>query len=460
MTCEVDGDTTIDICYGTVMISDAVQYSITGRDAATVARSIEQGVVSGRLAPGEALPSVRTLARTLGISPTTVAAAYRDLRLRGVLVTHDRSRTAVAHRPPLATRLAPEPPEGTVDLASGNPDPALLPDLAAALGSIEPAHRLYGDEPAVEELLELARSDLADDGVAAEEVMVTAGGLDGIERVLEVHCRLGDRVAVEDPCYIGTIDLVRTLGLEPVGVHVDDEGVDPGMLDDVLSRGVSAVLIVPRAQNPTGAALTAERAAAIRQVLAEHPEPLVIEDDAASWVSGVDHQPITTDRERWAVVRSVAKSLGPDLRVALLAADRDTVTRVQGRQRLGTGWVSHLLQRLTVSVWRSARDDGTLEGAAASYRARRTALIDALAGNDLVAYGASGLNVWVPVIEEVPVVQGLAARGWAVQAGEPFRLSSQPGIRVTVAGMSDDQGEVFAHDLIDVLGHRLGTRRG
>ncbi|MEX0835064.1 MAG: GntR family transcriptional regulator, partial [Nitriliruptor sp.] len=82
-------------------------------------------MISGALQPGEPVPSVRALARTLEVSPTTVAAAYRDLRQRGVLVSHDRSRTVVGHRPPLSVRLAPPIPPGSIDLASGNPDPAL-----------------------------------------------------------------------------------------------------------------------------------------------------------------------------------------------------------------------------------------------------------------------------------------------------------------------------------------------
>jgi DNA-binding transcriptional MocR family regulator len=410
--------------------------------------------------PGTAVPSVRALARELGISPSTVAAAYRDLRQRGVLVSHDRSRTVVAHGPPLAIRLAPDLPEGAVDLASGNPDPALLPDLGPALAEIGPVHRLYGEDATVDELLELARADLEADGIPTDHLAVVGGALDGIERVLEVHCRVGDRIAVEDPSYIGSLDLVRTLGLDPVPVSIDDEGPETGSVADALDQGVRAMLIVPRAQNPTGAALSAERAAALRTVLAGHPEVLVIEDDHASWVSGVPYHRVIDQRPRWAVVRSVAKSLGPDLRVAILAGDDETVLRVVGRQRLGTGWVSHLLQHLAASVWRRASTDGTLEDAAATYAIRRRALIDALATLDIVARGKSGMNVWVPVTEEVPVVQGLAASGWAVQAGEPYRIVAPPAIRITVSALPTERADALASDLAEVLDQHLRTRRG
>lgn len=422
-------------------------------------------MVAGELTPGAAVPSVRALAAELGVSPTTVASAYRDLRRRGVLVSHDRSRTVVGHRPPLARRLGPVIPAGAVDLATGNPDPSLLPDVATVVGevvaSLSSTPRMYGGEPARPELLERATDALRADGVPTAHLAVVAGGLDGIERVLEVHLRVGDRVVVEDPGYVGGLDLVRALGLVPVPVAIDDHGLEPDALAEVLARGVEAVLVVPRAQNPAGAAVSETRAATLRDLLAAHPDVLVIEDDHAAAVAGAPLAAVADrDRERWAVVRSVAKGLGPDLRLAVLAGDEDTVGRVLGRQRLGTGWVSHLLQVVVERTWARAVADGTLVAAAEAYAARRTALIAELAARDVVAFGASGLNVWVPVPEEVPVVQGLATHGWAVQAGEPFRSRSGPGIRVTVSQLPVGDASRFAGDLADVLDHPLGTRRG
>jgi DNA-binding transcriptional MocR family regulator len=443
------------------MITDTAQYTIRGSTAAAVVRSVERGVTSGALQPGEAVPSVRALARDLGLSPTTIAAAYRDLRQRGVLVSHDRSRTVVGHRTPLTGRLAPTVPAGAVDLATGNPDPSLLPDLRPAIGRLDPTVRLYGTAPGHPPLLERAAAAMRADGLPADHLAVVAGGLDGIERVLEVHLRVGDLVAVEDPGYTGAIDLVRAMGLTPVPVEVDDDGPVPDALGAALARGVQAVLVVPRAQNPTGAAIGADRASELRALLAEHPDVLVIEDDHAAAVAGAALHPLTDPtRERWVAVRSTAKGLGPDLRVAVLSGDEDTVARVLGRQRLGTGWVSHLLQELTADTWRRAVDEGTLDHAADVYAARRRALIAALADHDLVAHGRSGLNVWVPVAEETPVVQGLAARGWAVLAGEPFRLDASAGVRITTAGLPVERAEDLAADLADVLDRRLGTRRG
>jgi DNA-binding transcriptional MocR family regulator len=443
------------------MTTEPAQYKIVGTTAASIVRSVERGVTTGALRPGEAVPSVRALARELAVSPTTVAAAYRDLRQRGVLVSHDRSRTVVGHRPPLSGRLSPDIPEGAVDLTSGNPDPDLLPDLSPALASLTSSTLLYGAEPGHAGLLEHAAEALRTDGVPTDHLAVVGGAHDGIERVLEVHLRVGDRIAVEDPGYIGSLDLTRAMGLTPVPVAIDDEGPTPDGVAAALDRDVQAFLVVPRAQNPTGAALSDGRRRQLRELLDQHPGVLVIEDDHAAAVAGPPLHPLADpSRERWAMVRSVAKGLGPDLRVAVLTGDEDTVARVQGRQRLGTGWVSHLLQAIAVDTWTRAVDDGVLDHAARTYAERRRALVDALAEHELTAHGMSGLNVWVPVPEEVPVVQGMAARGWAVQAGEPFRIDAPPAVRITTAALPVERAGAVAADLAAVLEHRLGTRRG
>jgi len=435
-------------------------YDIVGASADELARCVEDGVLTGALRPGQVLPSVRGLARDLDLSPTTVAKAYRELRRRGVVVTEDRARTVVAHRPELRLRLAPTVPEGTVDLATGNPDARLLPSLAPATRTLPTAPARYTDDVLLPALIELTRDSFVGDGVVADHLLVVGGGLDGIERVLEAHLRLGDRIGVEDPGYPGSLDLVRALGLEPISIELDDQGPVPASLAAALTRGIEAVLLVPRAQNPTGAAWSAARTTVLRDLLASHPDVLVIEDDHAAPIAGVPARTLTTARARWAVIRSVAKWLGPQLRLGVLAGDEATTTRVLARQRLGTGWVSQVLQHLVAVTWATAAEDGSLQAAATAYTERRAALLAALADRGIHASGRTGLNVWVPVDEEVPVVQGLAGLGWAVAAGEAFRLAAPPGIRITVSLLSPSSAPHLARDVEQVLEQRLAGRRG
>lgn len=433
------------------------QYRISGRTRGQIVTSVESAVDDATLAPGAPLPSVRSLADDLGVSPATVAAAYRDLRTRGVVASRPRQGVHVARRPPLTGSAVASVPAGVIDLATGNPDPALLPPLPRLDPPDRP--RLYGEPPNLGALLGVAGEELASDGIAAEHLAVTSGALDGIDRVLDVHLRPGDRIAVEDPCWTGTRDLLLARGLDTVAVRVDDRGMVPAALAGVLRDGVRAVLLTPRAHNPTGAAIDDGRGDDLRRALATDPDVLVIEDDHAGLVSGAPYHTITTGRQRWAVVRSVAKALGPDLRLAVMAGDRFTVARVDGRQRLGPGWVSTILQRLVVALLTDPATRAALDAAAATYGRRRAALIDGLDSVGIGATGRSGMNVWVPVSEEAPLVAGLLQAGWAVRAGEPFRLATGPGLRITIAALQPPDARRLAGALARLLDARSARTR-
>src|ERR1051325_2732988 len=391
------------------------QKYLSGSTAVNIAGSVEAAVAGGKLAAGDALPTVRQLAAQLEVSPATVAGAFRILRERGVIVGDRRRGTRVRPAPPLSFPAETPVPEGVRDLAAGNPDLLLLPDLGKR--SFRPAHRLYGDQLNDPALLELARLQFRADDVPAEHIAVVSGALDGIERVLREHLRPGDRVAVEDPCFTGVLDLLSALALVAVPVTVDDQGLLPAELRRAL-KSCKALIVTPRAQNPTGAAFTPRRARELRALLAQRPDVLIVEDDHAGVIAGADYRTLVDkSRVRWAVVRSVSKSLGPDLRVALLAADAHTHARVEGRQTLGMRWVSHILQRTVTAIW---RDRAALR-AQRIYTARREALLRELRARGIAAHGVSGLNVWIPVAEESAVVQALARKGWGVNAGGRHR---------------------------------------
>ena len=413
------------------------RYEIGGRGASEIAASIERAILAGRLGPGAKLPTVRALGMALRVSPGTIAAAYRSLRLRGLISAAGRRGTIVRALPVLSPRPAVPLGARVRDVAGGGPDPALLPPLAPLLARLAPPPINYSAPACDAALLELARAGFAADGLPPGPITVVGGALDGIERVLQAGLRVGDRVIVEDPGYFAVFDLLRALGLVPLPVALDGAGPRSDALAGALAKGAAALILTPRAQNPTGAALTPARAAALRALLARHPDLLVIEDDHAGPIAG---QPALTvvepGRPRYAILRSVSKWLGPDLRLALLTADPLTIGRVEGRRQLGAGWVSHILQRLVVELWSDDQSRHLVRRAAGSYNQRRAALIAALAEHGIAASGRSGLNVWIPVREETILVQALRQAGWAVMAGERFRIESGPAVRVSVGALA------------------------
>ncbi|MGP4090695.1 aminotransferase class I/II-fold pyridoxal phosphate-dependent enzyme, partial [Streptomyces sp. KR55] len=320
-------------------------YPIEGRGAAEISASVERAVGAGALVPEQLLPPMRELASRLGVNPNTVAAAYRILRERGVIETAGRRGSRVRPRPATTGRddIRVDVPEGVRDLSAGNPDPALLPSLAAAFAAAaaqadrEPV--LYGEAPVEPELARISRADLDAAGVPDGPVVVTSGSLDAIERVLAVHLKPGDTVAVEDPGWGSLLDLVPALGLRTVPVRLDDDGPLPDDVERALSAGARALIVTDRAQNPTGAVVSPARARALRSVLREHPAILLIEDDHGHGIVDLPLHPLAGVTAHWAFVRSAAKAYGPDLWLAVLTGDEMTLDRVRGRQRLGPGWV-------------------------------------------------------------------------------------------------------------------------
>jgi DNA-binding transcriptional MocR family regulator len=424
------------------------QKYITGSTAVIIARSVEHAVSAGKAAAGDPLPPIRSLASHLGVAMATVAAAYRILQDRGVTVADGRRGTRIR---PTAPSVLPrfELPRNVRNLAEGNPDRALLPNVQRVLRSLAVRQRLYGEEFLDRPLVALARRQFRSDGVPVKDVAIVSGALDGIERVLRERLRPGDRVLVEDPCFSGILDLLASLGLVAVPVPIDDEG----LLPEALPRQAAAIIVTPRAQNPTGAAITKRRARHLRPILRARPDLLIIEDDHAGPVAGVPYATLVErDRKHWAVVRSVSKYFGPDIRVAMLAGDAATIAAVERRQATGMRWVSHILQDIVVALWK----DKSLLVAGKTYASRRNALLRALEKHGIAAHGRSGLNVWIPVAEETSVVQAMMRRGWAVKAGERYRLQSRPAIRVTIAALSD--ARAFAGDLAAVLQRRADPR--
>ncbi|MEV6262676.1 aminotransferase class I/II-fold pyridoxal phosphate-dependent enzyme [Streptomyces sp. NPDC051784] len=427
------------------------QYGIVGGTAREISASVENGVASGALRPGATLPPVRRLAETLGVSAGTVAAAYKELRGRGVVVTLGRGGTVIASAPVVTSRRPPRVPGGLRDLAGGHPDPAFLPVLTPP-ARVRPVPGSHRAAPRLAPLEEAARAWFARDSVPTDSVTFAHGALDCIARLLSTELRPGDAVAVEDPGFHHLLDLVPALGLRMLPVVVDDEGIRPDALRTALRSGARALVCSPRGQSPYGARFTPKRRDQLLSVLGDFPEVLVVEDDHNADISGADAVCLASGGlPHWAQVRTVSKHLGIDLRWAALACDPATLARHDGRLLLTSGWVSHILQATVAGLLTDPAVTRLVAEAAATYAARREALAGALGGHGIGSHGASGLNLWVPVRDESAVVNGLRSKGWWTAAGTRFRIASPPAVRITTATLAPGEAERLAQDFADVL---------
>ena len=436
---------------------ELTQDDILEGKADAIRRAIEKAIVDERLKPGDVLPTVRTLAADLGINKNTVAVAYRQLQQSGLVIADGRRGSMVAGRGSRGpSRHAGGTGQQTVSVRDGNPDVAFLPsenELRDALARMDVGHHLYGEQRNYAPFVQWATECFAADNIAVDRgIFVSAGALDLVERALNAAgLQPGDKVAVEDPGYMSSLALVRSMGFEAVPLALDQSGVLPVSLTAALRAGVSAVLFSSRAQNPTGVATSKTRAAELKRIVAGATQVLFIDDDHSSLLGLAPYRPWHSDSgERWLTVRSLSKFLGPDYRIAVTTGDADTIERLESHQSVGMGWVSTFLQRLAHELLTSTTVQKKIRSAGAAYRDRYDALFAALKRKGFNLTGSAGLNLWVPIANEREVAERLFDAGWLVRPGRDFCITGQSGIRVTCARMTSQQSLEFTEALVAV----------
>ncbi|MGW5921966.1 aminotransferase-like domain-containing protein [Nocardia fluminea] len=419
------------------------------RTAAGIAAAIGRRIRSGALAPGTRLPTVREVARELRVSPATVSQAWRALAATGAITARGRAGTFVGAEQgaPIGRyqRLhSPSDNAFRVDLSRGTPDPALLPDLAAALHALSrdtapgdlSAH--YLGEAVLPALAEALRADWP---WACERLTVLDGALDAVDRILSAHVRFGDPVIVEDPCFPPFLDLLARLGGRPIAVRLDESGFRPEEFARAFhGPAPRAVILQPRAHNPTGASLSAARVRELAALLGAHPA-LIIEDDHSAGIATTPLRSLAARfPERGVYIRSYSKSHGADLRLAVAGGPAALLDPVVERRMLGPGWSSRLLQRVLLTMLHDAGAQATVTGARVEYRRRATVLRRALARHDVVVAAGDGINVWLPVSDENAAMISLAAAGIKAAPGGPFEAGERPvsdHLRLTLGALGE-----------------------
>lgn len=427
---------------------------IFGSTKEEIAASIRARIDSGELSVGAVLPPVRAVAEALGVHRHTALSAYKLLVQSRLAETRGSAGTIITDPYQAVEEEGYARDSVLRDVGDGNPDPEFLPDPALVrLESASP--RLYGETTIDPGLAEWATLWIEQDQTRPFRLTVTAGAVDAVERLLAQALSRGDAVALEDPCFLTSISTIRQNGYRAVPVEMDAEGMIPESLRASLEAGARAVVCTPRAHNPTGASLTADRAIALRDVLADYPQVLVIEDDHFSLLSRAPYATIISDdRRRWALVRSVSKALGPDMRVALVASDTETAERLATRISGGITWISHLLQRLTHAMLTAPETTAQIQAASEHYFDRNTVFIEHLRKVGLDSVSRDGLNVWVDTGSvSTEVLAHLMRRGWIARDGAVFALAGDhhQHLRLTVHRLTDSEMHRLAADLAEAI---------
>ncbi|MGG4604069.1 transcriptional regulator PtsJ [Paenalcaligenes sp. Me131] len=425
--------------------------AIHGKTAAEIFDCVRALAQSQQLRSGDSLPPVRDLAVQLGISRNTVAAAYRRLVVAGIATTHGRLGTIIRNQYESSDQEGAQADSPLTDLASGNPNATWLPDIAAALQRKPYTPRLYGEPTVNAGLHRYIQQWMQPDCPAKFDIDLTHGAVDAIERLLNAYLVAGDKVAVENPCFLSSLHSLGAVGLQATGVSVDDEGMLANELEEALRKGARAVLLTPRAHNPTGCSLSKKRAKELSQVLAQYPNVLIIVDDHFALLSTAHYYSVIPETAtRWALVRSFSKALGPDIRVAAVASDSATSKELRLRLASGTSWVSHLLQDVVESIVTHPSTTALIEQAKQDYQQRRQTLEQGLQKHGIAFQtNSDGLNLWLPLQgDDQAIALALARRGWLVRQGSSLAVEGEiNGLRITISDISPEQCEQLAQDI-------------
>jgi DNA-binding transcriptional MocR family regulator len=437
------------------------EWQVKTATARGVANAVSQAIRDGVLVAGMKLPPIRAMARQLDMSPTTISAAWSMLARSGTIRTEGRRGTTVAeirsgsarYRQALEKQATFE-----LDLSTGIPDPHLLPRLGNALKGLTAATPgSYLDDPILPGLLEELRADWP---YEAEEFAIVDGAMDALDLVMRSLIGFEDRVIVENPTFPLLLDLIEGTGADVIGVPVDDEGLIPAALAEALETAATAVILQPRAQNPTGASLGLVRAEQLAKIV-RASGVIVIEDDSAGSVSMA--APVSLGRwvpDQVLHVRSFSKSHGPDIRLAALSGPIELMRGINARRQLGQGWSSRILQRILLGLLTDQQSINEVTHAREEYQRRRDAMVAALAERGVRVQGSDGVNIWVPVVDELAAVVRLASQGIGVTPGTPFAVlpDQQHHIRITVATIAEHHAELA--EQIALASRTGGWRQG
>ncbi len=456
-----------------------------------LADELRRRVQAGSLGPGERLATVRSLAEALGVTPETVASAYKLLVGQGYLRGEVGRGTFVA-APPLRAEedpLAPFEAGGALpQFASSSVTPgsssqrdllrlASYPGVvsfAASVAAFElaPVDQLrealsrvlleqgasalqVGPTEGYPPLRQAIATLLQERGIAADpgQICVTSGCQQGIDLAAKVFVGPGDAVLVEQPSFLGALEAFRARGARVVGVPIADDGLRVEALAPLIVRHRPKLLYcMPTYQNPTGRSLSADKRRALLRVAAANDLPIV-EDDSAGFIHLEVGQPAplslkAEDHAGYVIhLGTFSKLVAAGLRLGWLVAHPSVFEKLVAAKYASDLSSDALVQRAIHRLLAEGTLQAHLAATRCAYRERRDTLADALGAPGVLPVGASfdrprgGFNAWLQLPAAGPTATELyleaVQRGVAFVPGSFFFSAggSGPGSAAAVRGL-------------------------
>ena len=452
--------------------------SLVEQIVASVARAID-----GRtLRPGDALPSVRALARSQEVSPFTVAQAYQSLVESGHLVARRGAAYRVAGLTPSVVRPAPVWSAPTLsaawllsDVFADHSVPSKagcgwipgewinesgLQHALRALGRVPgPRFGGYGHPYGMGALREQIALSLRRFDVPAEtnNVLLTQGATQALDLVVRTLLRPGDTVIVEDPCYCNLLQILQLAGLNVIGVARTKDGHDYEQLEHVLqTMRPKAIFVNTVLQNPSGASLSKESAQRLL-ALTDRYGLWVIEDDIYRELAPPQAACLAAIEglRRVIYISGFSKTIAPTLRVGYLAAHAEVLADL-ARTKMAVGLTSsEVTERVVANVLSEGHYDKHVRFITEKLRAAHHSVTQSMhaGGLDIFVEPQAGLFLWAKLPVEpdrsIAVATRALERGIWLAPGSYFRPNDRASnwFRFNVATSNNEDLWTFIRNL-------------
>lgn len=351
-----------------------------------IASGIAELITAGSLRPGDPIPSIRQTAIQRRVSNGTVVQAYGVLESRGLIESRPRSgyfvRQArdvralpevVLHRPSLVEGssqkrlrriLGDLTASKTTLLGSSFVDPSLFPSQALKRGLIAGLKDPTLAAPVQDSLLGLPKLRRAiaqrylalGYSVAADDIVITNGGMEAIYLALKAVTKPGDLVLIDSPMFFAGLELLEQLNLKKIEVPTHPrDGLDLGQLDQTLRQyKVAACFLMTNCQNPLGFSMSEDKKAEMVRILEGHDVALVENDVYTELQFDLRHIRAAKAFDRRGIVLhcgSFTKCLAPGFKVGWVVTRRykEEIASLKFVTTLGTNTptqaaIAHYLQ--------------------------------------------------------------------------------------------------------------------
>ena len=284
---------------------------------------------------------------------------------------------------------------GIISFAGGFPDSAMFDvegikeAVDQALTESPGAALQYGATEGFEPLREQLGAFMADKGakVAANELIVTTGSQQALDLIGKTMISPGDKVIVEGPTFLATIQCFRLYGAELVSAPVDADGVNTDELEKLIAaHKPKFVYLIPTFGNPSGALLSLERRKKVLELAVKY-NTLIIEDDPYGDLYFGEPPPpsllalsstIPGSRDLLAHCGSLSKVLSPGLRVGWMIAQPELLAKATMCKQFSDAHTSTFAQATAAHYLKAGRMPATLDKVRKVYGERARAMGEAL----------------------------------------------------------------------------------